>query len=51
MKHLKPESHLPERLVSFASMKALKKSTNNAFYFISKSHFALKICNFCPDLF
>ena len=41
------DSHLPEKVCLFASMKAFKiKMMKNAFYFILKALFVLSIFNF-----
>ena len=50
---LKSDSHLPKKVGFAWFYKSPLKITNNAFYFILKSFFVLKIflrC-FCPDFF
>ena len=47
---LKSDSHLPKRLVSFVSMKALLKIIKNSFYFILKHFSFSRYLNFCLDL-
>ena len=42
---LKSDSHLPKKFALFASMKALKM-VKNAFYFILKALFVLKVFKF-----
>ena len=43
---LKSESHLPKKIALFATMKALEKMIKNAYYFILKALFVVKIFKF-----
>ena len=49
--YLKSDSHLPKKKFLFASMIALQKMMKNAFYFILKALFVLKIFKFLSWLF
>ena len=50
-KNLKSESHLPKKFVLFASFESPLKMMNNAFYFLLKAFFFLKIFRFLSWLF
>ena len=48
-KILKSDSHLPKRFVLFALNESPLRMMKNAFYFILKALFVLKLFKFCHD--
>ena len=46
VKLLKLDSHIPKKFLSFASFESPLRMMNNAFYFILKAFFILKIFKF-----
>ena len=50
-KTLKSDSHLPKKICVICLIESPLKKTKNAFYFILKALFVLKVCKFLSRLF